>query len=301
METYLDWSGEIGVEIECCFVKEREGLWDQLAGGPSCLVSFFLGLRVLAFLFCFALCWFVLAEGVETEIGEKGVNLSGGQKARVSLARAIYSDRQIYLLDDILSAVDIHVANFLMERTLRGHLRHKTIIMPSHAISCAEQADQIVVMKKGQVVTTGSFQEVFETKEFQELYNLKPKSSDSEEEQMLNELRIGNERSKSREQAFNEATPSNKAVEELMLPEDREYGQVGGQVYKEYATESGGLPFVLAIMVLSITAVSFSALASMETEHWCKDPTQSSNSHLHSFIVFSLLAVLFKEDNCSSV
>ena len=47
-------------------------------------------------------------------------------------------------------------------------------------------------------------------------------------------------------------------------------------------------------MVLSITAVSFSALASMETEHWCKDPTQSSNSHLHSFIAFSLLAVLFK-------
>lgn len=47
-------------------------------------------------------------------IGEKGVNLSGGQKARISLARAIYSDADIYLLDDPLSAVDIHVANFIM-------------------------------------------------------------------------------------------------------------------------------------------------------------------------------------------
>lgn len=47
-------------------------------------------------------------------IGEKGVNLSGGQKARIALARAIYSDKDIYLLDDPISAVDIHVGKFIM-------------------------------------------------------------------------------------------------------------------------------------------------------------------------------------------
>ena len=47
-------------------------------------------------------------------IGEKGVNLSGGQKARITLARAIYSDKDIYLLDDPISAVDIHVGKFIM-------------------------------------------------------------------------------------------------------------------------------------------------------------------------------------------
>lgn len=51
-------------------------------------------------------------------IGEKGVNLSGGQKARISLARALYSNSDIYLLDDLISAVDMHVGKFIIEQCL---------------------------------------------------------------------------------------------------------------------------------------------------------------------------------------
>jgi ABC-type multidrug transport system fused ATPase/permease subunit len=72
--------------------------------------------------------------GIDTDIGEKGVTLSGGQKTRISLARAIYSDRSIYLLDDVLSAVDIHVGKFIMEKTILKYLKGKTVIMPTHAI-----------------------------------------------------------------------------------------------------------------------------------------------------------------------
>lgn len=57
----------------------------------------------------------IFPQGVETEIGEKGINISGGQKARLSLARALYSENDICLLDDILSAVDVHVGDFLMK------------------------------------------------------------------------------------------------------------------------------------------------------------------------------------------
>jgi ABC-type transport system involved in cytochrome bd biosynthesis fused ATPase/permease subunit len=88
----------------------------------------------------------ILPFGVETEIGEKGINISGGQKTRIALARALYSDRDIYLLDDVLSAVDAHVGEFLMRETLKGYLKGKTIIMPTHALKFAEVVDEIIVM-----------------------------------------------------------------------------------------------------------------------------------------------------------
>jgi len=55
-----------------------------------------------------------LPEGEKTMVGEKGINVSGGQKARINLARALYSNKDIYLFDDIISAVDVHVGNFIV-------------------------------------------------------------------------------------------------------------------------------------------------------------------------------------------
>ncbi len=101
-----------------------------------------------------------------TEIGEKGANLSGGQKARIGLARALYSDREIYLLDDIISAVDVHVGEFIMKETILKYLKKKTVIMPTHAVKFAEYADKIIIMKKGKVAMVGKYSDIKDTKEF---------------------------------------------------------------------------------------------------------------------------------------
>ena len=71
-------------------------------------------------------------KGEETVIGERGVNISGGQKARISLARAVYSDADIYLLDDPLSAVDPEVANAIFKDCVTGILADKIVILVTH-------------------------------------------------------------------------------------------------------------------------------------------------------------------------
>ena len=73
--------------------------------------------------------------GIHTQIGEGGVTLSGGQRARTALARACYSDADIYLLDDPLSALDARVAGRIFNRCLRGFLRDKGILLVTHQLA----------------------------------------------------------------------------------------------------------------------------------------------------------------------
>jgi ABC-type multidrug transport system fused ATPase/permease subunit len=93
-----------------------------------------------------------LKAGDLTEIGEKGINLSGGQKARVSLARAVYADKNIYLMDDPISALDCNVRKQIFKHVFRGILKDKTRVLVTHAIDFLPLADRIVVMKEGKIM-----------------------------------------------------------------------------------------------------------------------------------------------------
>lgn len=102
----------------------------------------------------------ILPAGDQTEIGEKGINLSGGQKARVSLARAVYQNLDVYLLDDPLSAVDAHVGRHIFEKVIgpNGLLREKTRILVTHGLTYTKMADEILVMLEGKIEESGTFE-----------------------------------------------------------------------------------------------------------------------------------------------
>ncbi|CAG9462430.1 unnamed protein product [Pedinophyceae sp. YPF-701] len=102
----------------------------------------------------------VLPAGDLTEIGEKGVNLSGGQKHRVALARAVYADADTYLFDDPLSAVDAHVGSHLFNRCIKEGLAGKTRVLVTHQLQFLEGADVVVVMERGGVAHVGSYREL---------------------------------------------------------------------------------------------------------------------------------------------
>lgn len=104
----------------------------------------------------------LLPHGDQTEIGERGVNLSGGQKQRVSLARAVYNDADIYLLDDPLSAVDVHVGKHLFEQVIghNGLLKNKTRVLVTHSLTVLPLVDFIVIMEDGRIGQVGTYGEL---------------------------------------------------------------------------------------------------------------------------------------------
>lgn len=101
----------------------------------------------------------VLPSGDKTEVGEKGVSLSGGQKARIGLARACYARADIYLLDDPLSAVDAHVGRHIFDHVIgpNGMLKNKARILCTNAVNFLPQTDDIVMLRRGIILQRGTY------------------------------------------------------------------------------------------------------------------------------------------------
>ncbi|KAF8698000.1 hypothetical protein HU200_035504 [Digitaria exilis] len=105
-----------------------------------------------------------MARGDMSHIGEKGTNLSGGQRARVALARALYQNSDVYLFDDILSAVDSQVASWILENAIMGpQLMQKTRLLSTHNLQAISAADMIVVMANGLVKWFGTLESFLAT------------------------------------------------------------------------------------------------------------------------------------------
>nr|CAB3483987.1 unnamed protein product [Digitaria exilis] len=104
----------------------------------------------------------IMEFGDQTEIGERGINLSGGQKQRIQLARAIYQNCDIYLLDDVFSAVDAHTGSNIFKDCLRGTLKGKTIILVTNQVDFLHNVDNIFVVRDGMIAQSGKYDELLQ-------------------------------------------------------------------------------------------------------------------------------------------
>ncbi|KAK6200451.1 uncharacterized protein RJT21DRAFT_107434 [Scheffersomyces amazonensis] len=138
----------------------------------------------------------VLPDGDRTVVGEKGISLSGGQKARIALARAVYARADIYLLDDVLSAVDAHVGKKITDQVLSstGILASKTLILATNAVSVLHKAHEIVLLKDKTITEKGNFEEVTarngDLAKLIEEFGKKEEEHEKEEEEAIEETKI---------------------------------------------------------------------------------------------------------------
>ncbi len=199
--------------------------------------------------------------GDQTEIGERGVTLSGGQKSRVSIARLVYADADINLLDDPLSAVDAHVGAALFDQCLRGSLRKKTRVLVTNALQYLPQADQIVVMDKGAVREVGTFSSLREKgTDFDALCAAHEIHADEPADDKNKASSKGRPSLDAKKRASMDKKPAAPAAassdsdeNNLTGTESRTEGRISARVYLTYARAAGSAA-VLAIIGLAFSA-----------------------------------------------
>lgn len=128
-----------------------------------------------------------IPDGDQTEVGERGISLSGGQKARLTLARAVYARADIYVLDDILSAVDQHVGRHLINRVLGkdGILSSKTRILATNAIPVLKSAEFIGLLRDKTLIEKGTYEQLLAMKgEIAHLVRTTMNDSDDESDRL---------------------------------------------------------------------------------------------------------------------
>ncbi|KAJ3226413.1 Multidrug resistance-associated protein 1 [Chytriomyces hyalinus] len=199
-----------------------------------------------------------MPSGVKTVLGEKGTSISGGQKTRISLARAVYSESDIYLLDDPLSSLDARVARDVLDNCIKTALRGKTVLLATHNHDILKEADHIIFIQNGEIIQ-GTHQEMMRNLEFADFIV----TLDNTKESIAGSNAVADCHSASRNHIMStEELPSILAIEES------EAGNVKWSTYKSYVKATGGFITLAGICASLFFQQACIVLSSMWLTWW---------------------------------
>ncbi|XP_056344269.1 ATP-binding cassette sub-family C member 10 [Oenanthe melanoleuca] len=209
----------------------------------------------------------ILPAGDQTEVGENGVTLSGGQKARIALARAIYQEKEVYLLDDPLAAVDADVANHIMRKCIFGALKHKTRVLCTHRTEFLEKADALLLVDNGRIVKTGTPADILP------LVEAFPKFKDTDKG---HKDKAPNEQGQEEtiETAAEEPTQNNNPIHK---EEEKKEGAVAFEVYKAYWMAMGSCLAISILFSLFLMQASRN-ISDWWLSYWISSISQTANT-----------------------
>ncbi|KAJ2805337.1 hypothetical protein H4R20_002130, partial [Coemansia guatemalensis] len=265
----------------------------------------------------------VLPNGDLTEIGEKGINLSGGQKMRVSLARAVYARADVYILDDPLAAVDPHVSKHIFTHVLgpNGMLQSRARILITNAVQYLNYADNICMIQEGRIIEQGAFAQVMESKgdihEFIHKYidnKQISESSTSSSSTSVESISYSPKRSIGRadtavvsralfqQRLANSQSNSEEEIGRTTTNEVSQKGKVKMNVYRSYIEACGVRNIVLFFTVLVLATIADTG-ANLWLKHWASEndkagkmrfvPQNAAEFAFYYLIVYGSLGLLY--------
>ncbi|KAK8864683.1 hypothetical protein IAR55_001935 [Kwoniella newhampshirensis] len=223
----------------------------------------------------------ILGDGDLTEVGENGVTLSGGQKARVNLARCLYSRAKTVYLDDILSAVDAHTSRFLYQECLQGSLlKDRTIVLVSHHVSLVLPcADYIISLTKDGQVEQACPARQAKVSSFSEL----PAPESPIEEEIVT--------METTKKQYQERNEESQASRQLYKAEHKSVGQVGRNHYIMVLRAAGGKGYWLVFVLLFFLGRTLTLGREFWIKHWTSDPDPA---HIdYNLMIYAIILSLY--------
>jgi ABC-type Fe3+/spermidine/putrescine transport system ATPase subunit len=243
---------------------------------------------------------------------------SGGQKARVAIARSVYRDADVSLLDDCLSAVDAHVGrelfdkciiDVLLKRNREGSNRKRTVILVTNAVQYLSNSkvDRILVMKSGRIVESGTYKNLVRRndshfKKYLNAFN-ETMSKDNEESVHFSEngasidpvshTIIQGRSERKRSSKTSEASGEEKSSLKLMTDEmaEREVGKVGKEVYLAWAKAAGGFWVMIPLFLVFAAGESMKIFSNWWLTYWSHAATPDPDSQLKFLGIYGLINV----------
>ncbi|KAL1513416.1 hypothetical protein ABEB36_002835 [Hypothenemus hampei] len=208
--------------------------------------------------------------GDRTIIGERGISLSGGQRSRINLARAVYKDADIYLLDDPLSAVDAHVGKRIFEECIVNYLKNKCVILVTHQLQYLKDVKTIYLFGNGKISYSGTYDEIQNTgNEFAQLLNDLKDVIDEEDglndEQEMNAEVVPQKRI--RRVSTKEIIPKDQE-EPKIEKEGRGSGKVSWYIYKSYFLSGGNWCKIISLFIVFVSTQGFASLCDYFLTIW---------------------------------
>lgn len=255
----------------------------------------------------------LLDQAENTEIGERGVTLSGGQRQRLSLARTCYRDADIYLFDDVLSAVDAHVGKHIMDSCMLKFLKGKTRVLATHQLNLIEHADKIIFLNSDLSFKVGTVDELLKTSaDFKKLMDnfadqtiknsSTAKSTTSEETEKKDDKAVLDIISV--DSSFNEKEYEEEREREerkkgrIMAKEQRAINSIKMNVYKQYVEFGGGKKkwpvIVTGATFFQILNTFCSLFTTVWLSYWSEKrfKGRSNDFYIGIYILFSFSSML---------